>query len=563
MRITNKIMQNNSLSNINMTKVNEDKLSAQMTTGKKNVRPSDDPVTAIRALRLRSNVTQITQYYKNNSKDAEAWMNTTSDALEQEVKVLDSVIEQYTNGVNQYLTSSDRQVILTELQALRDEVYATGDVDYAGRYVFTGYRTDTSLMYDEETTQPFMITEQLTADNISTGYHVDTTFNASGTDEGGAPTSTPTDLAGLTEGTYENYADVTEQDVTNSVYHRIRLSYKNLDANAGMSLHYTVNGASAESTYTIESMTAADVPSPYDLITTSEYDDKIIYLADTGELLLGNNAFNTLSAASNIDITYQKSDWAKGDLRPEHYFFCTSQGTDNTTDFSVTKADGTVLTGVEAHAAYAASVKAGTVDTDFTDVSTDADIVYNEKYLTQTDSNQVIEYDVGFNQRLQVNTTADEAFDPAVVREIDDMVNAINNLTEIENLVGTLEDMLANATDDTVKATLQKQLDAANKAFDYAKENVKKMFEDGITIMQGYQEKVTIAATDCGARGERLELIQARLVSQKSTFEELQSENEDVDLAETAVKLKSAELSYEASLQATAKIMKTNLMQYI
>lgn len=60
MRITNKIMQKNNLSNINTNKVLQDKLSTQMSTQKKINRPSEDPVIAIRALHLRSNVTEVT-----------------------------------------------------------------------------------------------------------------------------------------------------------------------------------------------------------------------------------------------------------------------------------------------------------------------------------------------------------------------------------------------------------------------------------------------------------------------------------------------------------------------
>ena len=63
MRITNSIMQNNTLYNINNNKVAEDKLSSQMSTGKKVSKPSDDPVVAIRALRLHTNVTEVKQYY--------------------------------------------------------------------------------------------------------------------------------------------------------------------------------------------------------------------------------------------------------------------------------------------------------------------------------------------------------------------------------------------------------------------------------------------------------------------------------------------------------------------
>ncbi|MCI6629600.1 MAG: flagellar hook-associated protein 3, partial [Lachnospiraceae bacterium] len=77
MRITNKIMQNNSLTNINNNKVQQDKLSTQMETGKKITRPSDDPVIAIRALRLRSTLSEVTQYCDKNIEDADSWLSVT------------------------------------------------------------------------------------------------------------------------------------------------------------------------------------------------------------------------------------------------------------------------------------------------------------------------------------------------------------------------------------------------------------------------------------------------------------------------------------------------------
>ena len=60
-----------------------------------------------------------------------------------------------------------------------------------------------------------------------------------------------------------------------------------------------------------------------------------------------------------------------------------------------------------------------------------------------------------------------------------------------------------------------------------------------------------------------MELVESRLSSQKTTFETLKSDNEDADLAEVAVQLTSAELTYEAALKGTAKIMQTNLMDFI
>src|SRR5574344_1956768 len=52
MRITNGIMINNSLNNINNNKQLYDNLNTQLSTKKKIQKPSEDPIVAVRALRL-------------------------------------------------------------------------------------------------------------------------------------------------------------------------------------------------------------------------------------------------------------------------------------------------------------------------------------------------------------------------------------------------------------------------------------------------------------------------------------------------------------------------------
>ena len=123
MRITNKIMQKNNLSNINTNKIYKDKLSTQMSTQKKINRPSDDPVIAIRALRLRSNVTEITQYYSKNIPDANSWIDVTEDALKTLSNVVTGMINQCNKGAAGYLKTEDRQIALEQLKALGEEVY--------------------------------------------------------------------------------------------------------------------------------------------------------------------------------------------------------------------------------------------------------------------------------------------------------------------------------------------------------------------------------------------------------------------------------------------------------
>ena len=55
MRITNNMMLKTTMSNIYGNKENVNTLNNQMASQKKISRPSEDPVVAIRALRLRSN----------------------------------------------------------------------------------------------------------------------------------------------------------------------------------------------------------------------------------------------------------------------------------------------------------------------------------------------------------------------------------------------------------------------------------------------------------------------------------------------------------------------------
>ncbi len=624
MRITNKIMQNNSLTNINSTKEAENNLSIQMSTGKKNVRPSDDPVSAIRGLKLRSNVTQITQYYGNNIPDANAWLTTTSDALGKVSDVLQSMTVQYNKGVNQYLTSADRTVISQQLKALQKEVYATGDADYAGRYVFTGYRTEVPLMFDEDTEQTYEITEQLTADDLRSGFHVDTTFRRTTTEAYSetSPSSDPAaeglyeydsatdayvatsdatvtdgkkyyskksyvagnvNLADFTQGTEGAYVDVAEQDINNMKYYRMRMSYKDLDSGFMPVINYCEEDTSVTpSTYSWKTLTATDsylstdIQNPYDLISQDANADKIFYLRDTGELLLGKNVYEKLAACKDnpdttdadegkIHVSYQKTKFAEGDLRPQHYFCCRTAGEDGILE-PLTDADrenilNAALAGTGKSSDFLKTRLKDVMPADST-LPVYKDIIYNATYLDPNVEKQIIEYDVSFNQRLQVNTTADEAFNPGIVREVDDILRALEDMDKVENVKNVLGTMLENAT-EAEKPEFQKLYDAAEKAYTLARENLKNMFGSGITAIQGYLDQVNVATTNSGARAARLDLVKSRMMDQKTTFEELKSTNEDVDIAETAVKLQSAEMTYNASLMATSKIMKTSLMDYI
>ena len=545
MRITAKVIQNNTLSNINTNKLLQDKLSTQMATEKKINRPSDDPVVAIRALRLRTNVSQVTQYYEKNAPDAESWLKITEDALTTVSEVITDMIKQCSSGANEKLTSEDRNAILDALKSLRDEVYATGNADYAGRSVFTGYRTESTLKFTADTKKSYKITEEIGTNAIDTITHVkigdlnsinDANFSDDGTDA-----SKPID-----------YAGITEQNVEEMSVYRIRLSYSDVDrvSKDGMGpqityydeasnsfvpvkVKYDSNGdgnLDAESEVIPEVKSVDDIPNPYESVPKTG----AILIKETGELLIGEDVYNELMShkdnvnttydESSIHITYQKTNWEKDDLKPEHYFTCT----------------------------------------DMTDLANQ--ITYNENYTIPGAEveKQVIEYDVGMNQSIRVNTTADEVFQHAIGRDVDDLISAMQAVVDMEKTVEKLKGMAEDTKyNESEKKIINNQLDAANKALTMLSEKAQKVFESGITKMQGHLDTANLATTNCGTRSKRLELIQTRLMSQKTSFETLESENENVDITEVAIQLSSAKLTYEAALMATGKILQTSLMNYI
>lgn len=557
MRITNKIMQKNNLSNINTNKIYQDKLSTQMSTQKKINRPSDDPVVAIRALRLRSSVTEVTQYYSKNIPDAESWLSVTEDALKNLSAITTNMITLCTKGANGPLKTEDRQIILEQLRALGEEVYATGDADYAGRYVFTGYRTDTSLSFEKEQRIDYEITEQLNNKAIDSVSKVDV--------------GNLLDI-NSTNYTDTDFKDIIEDDVTTVEVHRIRLAYDdckdiqvdkdgnpvkdpaynisvsfkkgrkdtsgNLEYGSdGKPIYDTVtwSAGKADDKENIEVYHPYDTPGgssdPYSYIAANP--DKAVFIPETGELLLGENRYaelmavkdddTTLADESEIQITYEKDHWQKGDLRPEHYFACTAEPDDP-----------------------------------------EKKIEYNMAYLTGNVERQDIEYDVGFNQTIRVNSTADQCFKHGIGREVDDIVNAIQDVFDLEEVQTRIQKLYdASEEGSAERTTLKNQLDAIGKALTYAKDKEQKLFENGITAFQGYLDDASLCITECGTRSSKLALIENRMQNQKTTFETLKSENEDIDITEVAIQLTSAELTYEAALMATGKVSQTTLMNYI
>lgn len=521
MRITNKMMNNNTLRNINSNKEYLDKLNNQMASGKKIVRPSDDPVTAIRALKLRSNLSEITQYYDRNTNDANAWLQATQDAVESTKEILTSMKSKFTTGATGTNTVESRNAILSELQALSKQIYDDGNADYAGRSLFTGYRTSTDLVVQDEDLKG----------NTFAYKGITETFSKADMDQ-------VTHISGKLTSDQVTNADgsVKMQDVDSAEVSRLRLAYDDLDPGTVPTIEIYRYYEKGEAGYdpddpykknVLDTIAAQSITYDPSTMTYDEYldqvykpgDNQVYFIPQTGELILGKNVADNISKKEpddKIEVTYNKSTWKQGDLRPEHYFDCTL---------------------------YTDEAPGG--------------IVFDSH-------DDVINYDISTNQQMQINTFASELYVHGIGRDIEELTIAIEECNNADAKVSKLEAKLADPTLSTAdRADVQKTLDAANKEKDLVNDRLQRMFEHGLTTFSSYIEKATLAGTTVGTRIERMDLVKNRLLDLKTTAMELADKNENVEITDVVIDVNEAEMNYNAALMATGKISQQNLLNYI
>lgn len=487
MRITNSMMLNTNKSNINTNKINMDTLSTQLATQKKIQKPSEDPIVAIRSLRLRKNVSELEQYYEKNIKDAESWLSVTESSINNMSEILQDMYYDCTKGANGDLGLKERNAILEDLDALCREYYSEGNATYAGRTIFTGYKTDTNFTF-------------LHGD-ADASYQIEETFNMSDIKS----VSYVSQKVTIDAGNVESISAANTPQI-NEVY-SFSLTYTGVE-NLNSLSYVDENG---------ETQTIPLSSSAY--ATDDAYlnvpENGAMYIAETSEIIFGSEISNTiknLGADAQLTANYNKTGFDTGDINPVFYFNCTDLNTD----------------------------------------------------VEYTKENQAMEYQVTSNQYLKVNTQADEVLNLNVLKDIRRLRNTISNVSKVEDKVKQLEDMLESSLySEADKENIESMLEATNKELDLQKSIMQDLFEAGVDDFQQYQDEVEVQKTDLGNRSARLNMIKERTSQQLTTFNELLTDNEDVNLSDIILNSTAAQYAYQLSLQAVGSISQLSLMNYI
>jgi flagellar hook-associated protein 3 FlgL len=142
MRLSNQMMQRNTLHELNNVANRLRETQLKMASGKEINRPSDDPFGTTRALSGRRDVEELGQL-KRNVDDALSWQGVTDVALARVTDVVQRSRELLVQGATDSNGPKEREAIAKEIDQLIETAKTEANGSYGGRYIFSGTETNT------------------------------------------------------------------------------------------------------------------------------------------------------------------------------------------------------------------------------------------------------------------------------------------------------------------------------------------------------------------------------------------------------------------------------------
>lgn len=141
MRITTSMMSNKYIRNLNKSANEMYYLNEKVQTGRKFFKGSEDPVSAIKAYKLRRQY-RATEIYDTNINDVDSFLTMAESNLTEISSNLESVYTSYLKGITGTMSSESREVIAKELENLQSSILTSLNGKIGDRYVFGGTSKD-------------------------------------------------------------------------------------------------------------------------------------------------------------------------------------------------------------------------------------------------------------------------------------------------------------------------------------------------------------------------------------------------------------------------------------
>ena len=143
LRVTQGMIQNQMLRNLNHNFERMSGLENQLSTGRKINKPSDDPVGITYALRYRSELSMNDQYQRNITEATSA-VSHLDNVLDQVNDLIKRIKELAIRGISDSSPESARSAIGQELDGVYKQLFSLGNDQMNGKFIFNGQKTTTA-----------------------------------------------------------------------------------------------------------------------------------------------------------------------------------------------------------------------------------------------------------------------------------------------------------------------------------------------------------------------------------------------------------------------------------
>jgi len=618
-RLTGSMINNTTLMHINRNMRNLDGIIRTLETTKRVSRPSDDPLIASRALKFRAGVREV-QQFQRNVHFGQSWMDITESSF---LNVLDHQLQDIRRllvaGATGTYNIDNKQTMINQIRELTDHI-ATMEMNqtYAGRFVFSGLRTDEQAVFTAANERRFIMTQHFSLSDVDRTA----SFQRLGAD---AATSVP-------------------------VGHKVnvvRLAFRGLDMRDADGVP-TTNIADTRIQVPGFHVVPVSIHDANAYLPDALYNGQPVlhFVVETGELVMHDDTA-AIFPREGVAVTFEKTNFERGEINPAVYF--TSREIVDTTTPPAVAADRVyqvtqyfsrmageangdfyefelahtpsffapplsdhpgALTPVLPHrdaeivagpngyivripasvferaqnvsVSYSVEIPDGGTTPTPLALKTDwnvqgvrllrASVPGSDPLvpipLDQAETNRSFDmHDQSFtieaasHTHVGINSLAKNVFTANMFADLRRLVEFADSIhISDENELRRRLEQTTPMTPGEINAYVDRQL-IEERAI--ANDALYTVFNNMLFLIDRHIDQITREHTQLGARMQRLDMLENRLEADEVAYERLTSQNEDTDMYRAIMLRVNAETAFQASLMANSGVMQLTLANFI
>jgi len=554
MRVTQQMLFDRYVNNLNTSLTSLIDLNTKAQTQKKVNRPSDDPTGMTRILSHRDTLRSIEQY-KENIDTAKGWLNSQSEAMTQASTLLTRAKELATQVATGTVNADNREQVSYELRSIFEQMVGLANTEFENNSIFGGHKVGENayeqIMWLTTNDDRFSKSVDFTVNGSSSSTVLVQFYDSTGaTDVGGdMQLSDPNLRARFSTDGGETWTDGTISASGSGYVLDMPGSGSSVTfhSDATVKVNDPTDKNVADGTWLWVRPSARYVGDDKDMspqVDSLGPGSSLLSASASGAFLDSNVTIridNTSSVAMNGEIEYSYSldggiNWVTGNVAP-------ADTSSNSATLSV--ANGGILTLT----------------------SNGSNLLRPGQQFVVRPRTADIDLDISANSRVTINNVGKDIFG-GVYMDPDNILASNGSMVALSS--ESASRVFQSNGAGSMYVTIQGQDEFSKNIFEvlgnlvaFAETNNQTGAQQCLANLSEAQEHLMNSVADVGGRLNRLTTGTSILDGLKLNEETLLSSIEDADVSELMTELAQQQIVYEAVLRSTSTIMQLNLSKFI